>query len=85
MCCGNKDNGGDLVEGNRYDVIYVHPSRGKKIVTGMKTKERLGFLMCTKLTLPPNRTCSLARHALNRFRCKARNRGVIRATRYRNL
>jgi hypothetical protein len=67
MCCGNKDNGGDLVEGNRYDVIYVHPSRGKKIVTGMKTKERLGYIAYGAVILNVHETDIAAQQ--NLFTC----------------
>ena len=44
MCCGNDDKGEPIMDGSRYSVFYIHPNRGKKMVTGIKTKEKLGYI-----------------------------------------
>lgn len=33
-----------MPDGNRFNVFYIHPNRGKKLVTGPATKEKLGYI-----------------------------------------
>lgn len=46
MCCGNdnKDGGLIMADGARYSVFYIHPNRGKHMVTGAETKEKIGYI-----------------------------------------
>lgn len=44
MCCGSEEGDNVMADGNRLDVFFVHPSRGKRMVTGSATKEKLGYI-----------------------------------------
>ena len=45
MCnCGPKGEDIIMTDGNRLDVFFVHPSRGKRMVHGSKTREKLGYI-----------------------------------------